>query len=417
MKKISAEIVVIGGGPAGMAAALEAKVQGAGTVVLLERDFELGGILPQCIHDGFGLLSYGISMTGSGYAQKHIDEIKKTGIEVFLQTMVLDIVDGKTVYACNSVNGILEISCGAIILAMGCRERTAGQILLHGYRPQGVMTAGSVQRYINIEGYLPGTKAVILGSGDIGLIMARRMTLEGIEVKGVYEVMSYPGGLTRNVVQCLEDFDIPLHLSHTVTRIHGKHCLEGITVMELDGAGNPILGTEKYIECDLLVLAVGLIPENELSTKAGIELDPKTRGPFIDDDGMTSVPGIFAAGNVSVVFDLVDYVSESGRIAARGAIKYLRGELDEEPQYRDIICGNNIGFVVPQRVKCSKEEKDVMLFMRVIKPSKKASLVCESQKAELLQKKYQVVAPPEMLVCKVRIPGTGDMRLRIEGED
>jgi NADPH-dependent 2,4-dienoyl-CoA reductase/sulfur reductase-like enzyme len=274
LKKISVDIAVIGGGPAGMAAALEANRQGVEKIVILERDFELGGILPQCIHDGFGLLSYGKSMTGCGYAQKDIDEIKKTNIQVFLNTMVLEITPDKIVYACSSANGIIEISCGAIILAMGCRERTAGQILLHGYRPQGVLTAGSVQRYINIEGYLPGTKAVILGSGDIGLIMARRMTLEGIEVKGVYEVMPYPGGLTRNIVQCLQDYDIPLHLSHSVTKVHGKYSLEGVTVMELNEEGKPVAGTEKYIECDLLVLAVGLIPENELSSGAGIKLDP-----------------------------------------------------------------------------------------------------------------------------------------------
>ena len=399
-----------------MAAALEAKKLGVTKVVLLERDFELGGILPQCIHDGFGLLSFGTSMTGSGYAQKFIDEIKQTDIEVFLNTMVLEITDGKTVYACNSVDGMIEINCGAMILAMGCRERTAGQILLHGYRPSGIITAGSVQRYINIEGYLPGTKAVILGSGDIGLIMARRMMLEGIEVKGVYEAMTYPGGLTRNIVQCLEDYDIPLHLSHTVTKIHGKHSLEGITVMELDEARNPIVGTEKDIHCDLLVLAVGLIPENELSAKAGIALDAKTRGPLIDEDGMTSVPGIFAAGNVSVVFDLVDYVSESGRTAARGAARYISGELREVCEYRDIICGANVGFVVPQRVKYESDSREVTLFMRVIKPGKNASLVCIGAEGEMMRKKYQVVSPPEMLTCQVQIPKAGDIEVKIEGE-
>ena len=415
MKKISVDIAVIGGGPAGMAAALEANKLGAKRVVLLERNFELGGILPQCIHDGFGLMSYGESMTGSGYAQKYIDEIRKTDIKVFLQTMVLEISEDKTIYACNSTDGILEIQCGAIILAMGCRERTAGQILLHGYRPQGVLTAGAVQRYINVEGYLPGTKAVILGSGDIGLIMARRMTLEGIEVKGVYEAMPNPGGLTRNIVQCLQDFDIPLHLSHTITRAHGKHSLEGVTVAELDKSRKPIPGTEEYIECDLLVLAVGLIPENELSVNAGIELDPKTKGPILDDDYMTCIPGIFAAGNVSVVFDLVDYVSESGRIAAKGAIKYLRGEIPKDLKYNDVECGNNVNFVVPQRVKYSDSEKSVMFFMRVKEPHKKATLTCESSGDEILRKKYQVVAPPEMLACKAQVSGMGNVKLSIEG--
>jgi len=397
-----------------MAAALEAKKQGIQRVVLLERDFELGGILPQCIHDGFGLLSYGESMTGSGYAQKYIDEIKKTDIEVFLETMVLEIADDKKIYACNSTNGIIEIQCGAMILAMGCRERTAGQILLHGYRPQGIMTAGSVQRYINIEGYLPGKKAVILGSGDIGLIMARRMALEGIEVKGVYEVMPYPGGLTRNIVQCLQDYDIPLHLSHTVTRVHGKHSMEGVTVAELDGSGNPVGGTEKFIQCDLLVLAVGLIPENELSANAGIELDQKTKGPVLDEDYMTSIPGIFVAGNVSVVFDLVDYVSESGRIAANGAVKYLRGEIPGDLKYRNVNCGNDIGFVVPQRIKYCEGEKNVTFFMRVREPRKKVTLICDDPEHEILNKHYQAVVPPEMLACKARISGMGDITLRVE---
>lgn len=414
MKIIYADVAVIGGGPAGMAAALEAKSLGMGNVVLVERDFELGGILPQCIHDGFGLLSYGTSMTGCGYAQKDIDAIQQSDIQVFLNTMVLEIGVDRTIYACNSTDGIIQINCSTIILAMGCRERTAGQIYLHGYRPQGVITAGSVQRYINIEGYLPGTKAVILGSGDIGLIMARRMTLEGIEVKGVYEVMAYPGGLTRNVVQCLEDYNIPLHLSHTVTRIHGKYSLEGITVMALDESKNPIPGTDQYIECDLLVLAVGLIPENELSVKTGIQMDSKTKGPMIDEDGMTSVPGIFAAGNVSLVFDLVDYVSQSGRIAARGAVKYLRGELGQVSGYRPISYGNNIGFVVPQRIRSDKADQAVTLFLRVVKPCKNVTLVCEGAQGEIYRKKYQIVTPPEMLACDVRIPATGTVLLRIE---
>lgn len=400
-----------------MAAALEAKTQGVKKVVLLERDFELGGILPQCIHDGFGLLSYGTNMTGSGYAQKYIDEIKKTDIEVYLDTMVLEIRSEKVIFACNRIDGLIEINCEAVILAMGCRERTAGQILLHGYRPQGVITAGSVQRYINIEGYLPGRKAVILGSGDIGLIMARRMTLEGIEVKGVYEVMPYPGGLTRNIVQCLEDYDIPLHLSHMVSRIHGKNSLEGVTVMRLDENKNPIPGTETFIDCDLLVLAVGLIPENELSSNTGVELDTKTKGPMLDEDGMTSVPGIFASGNVSVVFDLVDYVSESGRIAARGAAKYIEDELKQKPEYRDIVCGKNIGLVVPQRVKKGNGDKEITFFMRVVAPEKKVSLICQAPEGEILRKKCKVVAPPEMLSCKVRVPGTGEIVLRIEGDE
>lgn len=414
MKHMVIDIAVIGGGPAGMAAALEANRLGAKNVVILERDFALGGILPQCIHDGFGLLTYGKNMTGSGYAQKDIDEIKNTDIQVLLNTMVLEITEEKTIFACNSQDGIIEMQCGTIILAMGCRERTAGQIMLQGYRPQGVITAGSVQRYINIEGYLPGTKAVILGSGDIGLIMARRMTLEGIEVVGVYEVMPYPGGLTRNIVQCLEDFDIPLHLSHAVTNVNGKHSLEGLTVMELDGSGKPVAGTEVYIECDLLVLAVGLIPENELSSGVNVALDPKTKGPILDDDYMTSVSGIFAAGNVSVVFDLVDYVSQSGRIAANGAVKYINGQLPENPEFREVKCGGNINFVVPQRIKCSKEDKDITLFMRVKEPAQKAVLVCSGINGEISRKRHNAVVPPEMLSCSVCVPGSGDIEIGIK---
>lgn len=403
MKTQKIDIAVIGGGPAGMAAALEASQNGV-SVVLLERGVELGGILQQCIHDGFGLQRFGVSMAGSSYAQKFIDEIAASDIQVYLDTMVLEVTQDKTIFACNSKDGIVKLVCGAVILAMGCRERTAGQILLQGYRPQGVMTAGSVQRYINIDGYLPGKKAVILGSGDIGLIMARRMMLEGIEVKGVYEVMSVPGGLTRNIVQCLDDFGIPLHLSYTVTRIHGKHHLKGVTVARLDEGHNPIPGTEEYIECDLLVLAVGLIPENELSVQAGVEIDPRTRGPVLDEDYMTSIPGIFAAGNVSIVFDLVDYVSESGEIAAQGAVKYLRGEIGQDSEYQTVQFDGNINFVVPQRVKKSTEEKDITFFMRVKHPAQKVGLIC-SGGDQIFEKKYfRVVAPPEMLTCQTTVP-------------
>jgi NADPH-dependent 2,4-dienoyl-CoA reductase/sulfur reductase-like enzyme len=308
LKQINADIVVIGGGPAGLAAALKAKALGAGLVMLIDRDLELGGILQQCIHDGFGLHRFGKRLSGNQYAQAFIDELAQTEIEVKLDTMVLEVTPERIIYACNKKDGMIEIEAGAVILAMGCRERTANQVFVYGDRPTGVLTAGAVQRYINMEGYLPGSNAVILGSGDIGLIMARRMTLEGIKVSAVYEAMSNPGGLMRNVVQCLDDFDIPLHLSTTVTQVHGRNRVESVTVMQVDQQLKPVAGSEKTVACDLLVLAVGLIPENELSLAAGVEIDPRTRGPLLDNTFMTSVPGIFACGNVAVVFDLVEYV-------------------------------------------------------------------------------------------------------------
>jgi NADPH-dependent 2,4-dienoyl-CoA reductase/sulfur reductase-like enzyme/CxxC motif-containing protein len=329
MKNINADIAVIGGGPAGLAAALEAKKRGA-DVLILERDTELGGILQQCIHDGFGLHRFNKRMSGNQYAQVFIDAVLNSGIEVKLETMVLEIIPGtdgeKTIYACNKTDGMIEIKARAVILAMGCRERTASQVLIYGARPAGVLTAGSIQRYINMEGFLPGKTAVILGSGDIGLIMARRMTLEGVKVKGVYEVMPTPSGLTRNIVQCLDDYGIPLSLSTTVTRVGGNKRLESVAVSKVDENLKPIAGTEQIIECDLLALAVGLIPENELSQQAGIKMDPKTKGPVLDNAFSTSVPGIFACGNVAAVFDLVDYVSQSAEIAAENAVAYLNGD-------------------------------------------------------------------------------------------
>lgn len=406
-----ADIVVVGGGPAGLAAALKARELGAKKVMVLERDKELGGILQQCIHDGFGIHRFGKRMSGTQYAQSFIDEVEKTDIEIKLDTMVLEITPDKKIYACNNAEGMLEIEAGAIILTMGCRERTASQVFIYGERPTGVLTAGAVQRYINMEGYLPGKRAVILGSGDIGLIMARRMTLEGMSVEGIYEVMQNPGGLTRNIVQCLDDFDIPLHLATTVTKVHGRKRVEAVTVAKVDKDRKPIPGTERTIECDLLVLAVGLIPENELSRQAGIEIDPKTKGPMLDNSFMTSIPGIFAAGNVSVVFDLVDYVSKSGEIAAQGAVDYLNGKLTLDAPYKTVSCGENVNFAVPQRIRENGHKST--FFLRVKAPKEKATLLCESKDEVLYKKNCQFVAPPEMLTLEIDKGADQDLTISV----
>lgn len=330
------DIVIIGGGPAGLAAAISAKENGIDSVLILERDRELGGILNQCIHNGFGLHTFKEELTGPEYADRFIKQVKELGIEYRLNTMVMDIGQGKVVTAMNREDGLFDIQAKAVILAMGCRERSRGALNIPGFRPAGVYSAGTAQRLVNMEGYMPGREVVILGSGDIGLIMARRMTLEGARVKVVAELMPYSGGLKRNIVQCLDDYGIPLKLSHTVVDIRGKERLEGVTLAEVDGRGKLVPGTEEFYSCDTLLLSVGLIPENELSGKMGVELNPVTSGPRVNESLETNIKGVFACGNVLHVHDLVDFVSEEAAAAGKNAAVYVKKRVEDS-------VGSNIG--------------------------------------------------------------------------
>ncbi|HZK21243.1 MAG TPA: FAD-dependent oxidoreductase [Oscillospiraceae bacterium] len=390
-----ADLVVIGGGPAGMAAALRAKERGVKHVTILERAGTLGGILEQCIHAGFGLHYFKEELTGPEYAARFIKLIEQSDIKVKLHTMVLDISKDNIVTLANKDDGILEIKAKAIILAMGCRERPRGALSIAGTRPTGVMTAGQAQEYINLEGYMVGKTAVILGSGDIGLIMARRMTLEGAKVKMVCELMPYSGGLMRNIVQCLDDFDIPLRFSCTVVEVHGKERLEGVTVQYVDENLVPIEGTKEYVECDTLLLSVGLIPENELSKKAGIELDKVTGGPVVDETRRTSRKGIFACGNVLQVHDLVDYVTQESSIAADGAADFILLEKSAEPEYIEPSCGNGVRYIVPQKVNI-KSGKNIKLYFRVNEVFSGASIVLTIDDKEVIKRKKAKITPGEM---------------------
>ena len=318
------DIVIIGGGPAGLAASVSAFDHGITRIIILERDNELGGILNQCIHNGFGLHTFKEELTGPEYAERYIRQVKERGIEFRLHTMVLEIQKDKTIQAVNKEDGLFEIKAKAVILAMGCRERSRGALNIPGFRPAGVFTAGTVQRLVNIDNYMPGKEVVILGSGDIGLIMARRLTLEGAKVKLVAEIKPYSGGLIRNIVQCLDDYDIPLKLSHTVVFIHGKERITGVTIAQVDLEGKPIQGTEEFCKCDTLLLSVGLIPENELSKVAGVCLDDITNGPIVNESLETSIEGIFACGNVLHVHDLVDDVSKEAAYAGKNAAVYVK---------------------------------------------------------------------------------------------
>lgn len=388
------DLAVVGGGPAGMAAALKAREEGIEKIIILERADTLGGILEQCIHTGFGLHYFGEELSGPEYAGRFIKKVSETDIDVKVDTMVLDISDDNVVTACNKEDGLLTIKAKAIVLAMGCRERPRGALSIAGCRASGIMTAGTAQKYVNIDGYMPGKTVVILGSGDIGLIMARRMTLEGTKVKAVCELMPYSGGLTRNIVQCLEDFDIPLRLSCTVVSTHGKDRLEGVTVANVDEHLKPIPGTEEYIPCDTLMLSVGLIPENELSKNAGIELDRITNGPSVDEYRETLHKGVFACGNVLQVHDLVDYVTEESQIAGEGAAKFIKGE-KKSGDYINTQGTNGVRYIVPQRIN-KETDKDVKLYFRVGQVFKNVKLVVKCGDEVIMSKNKKKMTPGEM---------------------
>ncbi len=412
------ELVVVGGGPAGMAAALKAKENGVKSIIVLERAETLGGILEQCIHTGFGLHYFGEELSGPEYAGRFMKLLQDTDIVVKTDTMVLDVANDNVVTAVNKQDGLLKIQAKAVVLAMGCRERPRGALSIAGSRCSGIMTAGTAQKYVNIDGYMPGHEVVILGSGDIGLIMARRMTLEGAKVKMVCELMPYSGGLTRNIVQCLDDFGIPLKLSCTVVATHGKDRLEGVTIAKVDERLQPIPGTEEYVSCDTLMLSVGLIPENELSKNSGLQLDTITNGPKVDEYRETEHAGVFACGNVLQVHDLVDYVTEESQIAGLGAAKFIKGEkVTGECIYTKGI--NGVRYIVPQRIN-HETDTDVKLYFRVGAVYNNAKIIVECDGKEILSKKKIKLCPGEMEYVTLKqaviseLPVNAEITVRVE---
>ncbi len=398
----SYDIVIIGGGPAGLAAAVSARKEGVGSILILERDKELGGILNQCIHNGFGLHTFKEELTGPEYAGRFIDQVTELGIEYKLHTMVMDIREDKLVTAMNREEGMFQIKAGAVILAMGCRERSRGALNIPGYRPAGIYSAGTAQRLVNMEGFMPGREVVILGSGDIGLIMARRMTLEGAKVKVVAELMPYSGGLKRNIVQCLDDYGIPLKLSHTVVNIKGKERLEGITLAQVDAKGKPIPGTEEEYTCDTLLLSVGLIPENELSDGMGIDMNPVTSGPKVNERMETNIEGVFACGNVLHVHDLVDFVSEEAAVAGRNAARYVKGENGQGSGHKIVLNPvQGVRYTVPCTIDPEKMDDTQIVRFRVGNVYKKCTIGVYFDEERVMSRKRQVVAPGEMEEIKL----------------
>ncbi|MCR4693982.1 MAG: NAD(P)/FAD-dependent oxidoreductase [Pseudobutyrivibrio sp.] len=391
------DIVIIGGGPAGLAAAISARKTGVESILVLERDKELGGILNQCIHNGFGLHTFKEELTGPEYAYRFVEQVLAENIEYRLNTMVMDISSDRVVTAMSKEDGMYQIKAGAIILAMGCRERPRGALNIPGYRPAGIFSAGTAQRLVNIEGYLPGRQVVILGSGDIGLIMARRMTLEGAEVKVVAELMPYSGGLKRNIVQCLDDFGIPLKLSHTVVDIEGKDHISAVTIAAVDDRGKPIPGTEERYSCDTLLLSCGLIPENELSRTAGVEMNPVTSGPIVNESLETNIPGIFACGNVLHVHDLVDYVSEEAGRAGNAAAKFVMGQLPaDKGKPVEIKACDGARYTVPSTIDIDRMDDKMTLRFRVGAVYKDSYVSVYFDDERVMHNKKRIMAPGEM---------------------
>lgn len=395
------QLIVIGGGPAGLAAAIAAWKAGLTKVLVIERDKDAGGILNQCIHNGFGLHHFGEELTGPEYAGRFVEELKTTGVELMCDTMVLEVSQNRTVSFISKSAGYKTLQADAVVLAMGCRERTRGAIGTPGTRPAGVFTAGAAQRYVNIEGQMPGKRVVILGSGDIGLIMARRMTLEGAKVLACVELMPYSGGLMRNIVQCLHDYDIPLYLAHTITEIRGKERVTGVTIAAVDAQRNPIAGTEISFDCDTVLLSVGLVPENELTRAARIPLDTRTNGPLVYENRETMVPGIFACGNVLQVHDLVDYVTAESEAAGKAAAAYVLHSGEEEGTVLTLQNGSGVGYTVPQKIRLSNVDKSAEVYFRVRMPMGKSRIVVASGDTQIAAFRREHMAPGEMEIIKL----------------